>query len=720
MHDRDYGQTFAPADIGWIDFETRSATDIKAGATRYATEADAIVAAFAIGDERPDSVAVYDFDGIPLRWGDMPARVLNHHGRVIRGEAIWAAWNSGFDRAVWNYSTIGFPKLEPHHVIDVMAQATASGLPPDLDRASRIIGRAKKDSIGKTLIPMFCIPGHKTASTPLTNPAAWDAFKGVYATTDIEAMRAVFKATFQLSRAEWGEFFAMEAVNERGAAVDLKLVAAAARLAGQDKDRSSTDLIRLTDGVVYTVDQVAVMTAWLLERLPNDARRILLKREEERDEYGVVKRPAKNSLTRDQVQRLIVLMQAKYPDQEDVIRVLQLRLYGGSKTPAKFRKIMESHVDGVLYGQYVFNGAAQTGRASSRGVQVHNLARDPLPYEQAALDAILDGAGYDEIAQLGDGAPVARKLSLLIRPTFVPQGDNVFVWSDWSQIEARVLPWLCDHYAGSASRLQIFRDVDRDPSIPDIYTRTAAILSHIPIDQVTKAIRQRGKVAELALGFGGGVGALQAMGAGYGLHIDDEEAKEIVVAWRAANPWATNYAQQLWDAMHKAVVTPTIKVPAGRVSFMFHPGYLNGTLTCALPSGRRLVYRALKREWLDVLDEDDNVIDRKLEWTYARAYGRQKLWPGIFVENVTQATAADFLRGTLVRLEECRRAYDMSVRLHTHDEILVETSADHAEMVAQDLGDVMRYGFDWSRGLPLMSEETIAYYYSKHEGSHGL
>ncbi len=718
MHDRDreYGQTFAPADIGWIDFETRSDTDIKSGAYRYATEADAIVLAFAIGDAPPASVAVYEFNGVPLRWTDMPASVLNHHERVIRGEAIWAAWNSGFDRAIWNFSTLGFPKLEAHHAIDVMAQAVASGIAPDLAAASRVIGRARKDKAGKDLIPMFCIPGHKAAATPLTRPVEWAQFTNEYATTDIEAMRAVFKATFQLSRAEWKEFWAMEAINERGACVDRKLVAHAAKLAEQDKVRSSADLKQITGGIVETVDQVAVMTKWLLAQLPQDGRAVLLKREEERDEYGVVKRPALNSLTRAQVQKLIVLMQAKYPDMADVIRVLELRLYGGSKTPAKFKKIEQSHVDGVLFGQYVFNGAAQTGRASSRGVQVHNLARDPLPYEQEALDAILSGAKYDAVASLGDGAPVARKLSLLIRPTFVPKDDNVFVWSDWSQIEARVLPWLCDHYEGAKERLAIFRAVDKNPSVPDIYTRTAAVLSHIPIDEVTKAIRQRGKVAELALGFGGGVNALQAMAASYGMHIDDAEAKMIVDQWREANPWAVQYGKLLWDAMHKAVLMSGSKQPAGRVTFEFHPRYLGGTLSCTLPSGRRLVYRALKREWIDILDNDDNVVDRKLEWTYARAYGRQKLWPGIFVENVTQATAADFLRGTLVRLEE----HGFATRLHTHDECLVECDKSDACTVAYKLQGIMRRGFPWSAGLPIMSEETLAYYYSKDERSHGL
>jgi DNA polymerase len=517
--------------------------------------------------------------------------------------------------------------------------------------------------------------------------------------------------------AEWREYWAMEAVNDRGVHIDLKLVAAAAKLALQDGMQSRDLLSKLTNGAVRSVDEVARIMRWLLARLPPEGRDILQKRAEETDEFGVVKRPAKHALTRRQVERLIAyLIGLDNPELRDVLAVAQIRLYGGSKTPAKFRKMQDSHVDGVLYSQYVFNGAGQTGRASSRGVQVHNLARDALAYEPDLLDAIIDRAGYDEVATLGDATPVARKLSLLIRPTFVPQGDNVFVWSDWSQIEARVLPWLCEHYAGAATRLQIFRAVDADPSVPDIYTRTAAQLSHIPIEQVTKPIRQRGKVAELALGFCGGVNALQAMAANYGLHLSDSEAKTIVRQWREANPWAMNFAQELWDAMHTAKSAPGHFVRAGRVGFIFLPGMLGGTLLCRLPSGRHLTYRKLRQEWVDVLDEDDNVVDRVLEWTYARSYGRQKLWPGIFVENVTQATAADFLRGTLVRLENAK----LRTRLQTHDEIILEAKEHEARAVGLQLREIMQRGFEWSKGLPIMSEETIAYYYTKHEGSHGL
>jgi DNA polymerase len=720
--DRAAGPTFAIENIGWLDFETRSDTDLtKAGATRYATEADAIVLAYAIGNGPVSTVKVTAFDG-PLRWDDVPSEIKLHFDRVARGEAIWAAWNAGFDRAIWNFATIGFPEMLPEHVIDVMAQATASGLPPDLAKASEAIGKAVKVGEGKDLIKLFCLPvGFRgVRGTPQTHPDEWQNFCDVYATGDIEAMRSVFRSTRQLTLAEWREYWAMEAINDRGVCIDVPMVRHAAKLAEEDKIKSNAELRTMTEGEVATVDQVAKMTAWLMARLPAEGQDILTKTVEEVDEEtGEVTKPAKLQLTRRRIDRLLayLLDRDKVAPEHPVVDVLQIRRYGGSKTPAKFAKMLAQQVDGRLYGQYVFNGAPQTGRASSRGVQIHNLARDVLEHEPDLIDAVSTGVNYDGIAALGDDTPIARKLSLLIRPCFVPYDTNVFVWSDWSQIEARIVPWLCDHMKGARDRVQIFRDVDADPSLPDLYTRTAATLSHTPVDKVTKPMRQRGKVAELALGFCGGVGALQQMAAAYGMHFTDAEAKIVVDRWREANPWAIDYSREIWEAMRWAIKPENASQPvrAGRVWLKFEPKYLGGSLLCRLPSGRILTYRNMHWQDVDVLDEDDKPTGvKKLEMMFSRGYGRVKLWPGMFVENFTQATAADVLRGTLVRLNE------LPVRLHTHDEILMEVPTISAEYDACTLRWFMQQGFDWSKGLPLMSEETIAYYYTKHPESVGL
>ena len=396
--DREPGATFAPDDICWIDFEARGRRSIRHGTYAYACAADAIILTWAIGDGPVSAVSVSTFDG-PLRYRELPSAIKLHYARAVAGSATFAAWNAGFDKAIWNFATVDFPPLEARHIIDVMAQATASGLPPDLSMASRVVGGPRKQDSGQDFIKLFCLP--EFTATPETHPAAWAEFRDEYATADIEAMRSVFRHTFQLTRAEWAEYHAMEKINERGVFIDLGMVSTAARLADEDKRRSAMEISALTRGAVETVDQVTKMTDWLRDQLPAGARDILLKREEEVDDKGEITRPPKFSLKRRQVERLIAYTKDAIetagapPKPTDKLvraeRVLQIRLYGGSKTPQKFKKMLEQHVDGVLYGQYVFNGAAQTGRASSKGVQVHNLAaRDVLPYEADAIDALME------------------------------------------------------------------------------------------------------------------------------------------------------------------------------------------------------------------------------------------------------------------------------------------------------------------------------------------
>jgi DNA polymerase len=508
--------------------------------------------------------------------------------------------------------------------------------------------------------------------------------------------------------------------NCRCIGVDIKFARKAARLAGHAKHRAGNELREITDGAVASVGQVKQLTGWLLHQLPADGVDMLTKREEEENEDGTIVRPAKYSLTRSRIEKLIPYCQAI--GHHKALRALQIRLYGGSTTPAKYSKILAQQVNGAVYGQYVFNGAPQTGRFSSRGVQIQNLARAYLPYEHDAIEAILFGADYDELARLGDDTPVLRKLALLIRPAFVAGDANQFVVSDFAQIEARVLPWLCGpQSAGAQKRLQIFRDVDDNPKLPDLYTRTAADISGIKLlGEVTKALRQRGKVAELALGFGGGTGALAAMGANYGLYLPRREALELVQLWREANGWCVRFwgahtedglSSGLWGAANRAIEQPGLVQTAGRLAYVYLPQILQGTLYCQLPSGRCLAYRGIKYEKVKELDDDDNVIGESTQLRFWKGHSRAKVWHGTLTENVVQATAADILRGTLLRLEQA----GMDVRLHSHDEVLVECADVDVPGVVDSLRAIMRKGFDWTKGLPLMSEETIQPYYSKWE-----
>jgi DNA polymerase len=357
----------------------------------------------------------------------------------------------------------------------------------------------------------------------------------------------------------------------------------------------------------------------------------------------------------------------------------------------------------------------------------HNLARDTLDYEIDALDALTGGTSHDAFARLGDDTPVSRKLSLLIRPALVAAPGCAFAWGDWANIEARITPWLADD-AEAEKRLDVFRAVDANPKLPDVYTRTAAELSRISVEEVDKKIRQRGKVVDLACGFGGGTNALLSMAASFGMHMTDVEAKAAVERWREANPWAQAFwgrhdnrgSYGLWGAANQALETPHEVFTAGRIQYVFLKDYLGGSLLCRLPSGRFLTYRRIKWERVDQVDEDTGeVVDSRMELMFSRDMGRLKLWPGLLAENTTQAAAADLLRGTLVRLDDTVFD-DMPVVLHTHDEIVCECREAIAGEAADALIAEMEAGFDWTGGLPIKADATIGRWYSKSSGSWGL
>lgn len=703
--------TFNPARVGYFDFETASGVDIDAGAYAYMAQARPLIIAIAVGAGGTHTVP------FPCTWSQMPAAVREHQDRVAAGEAVWAAWNAAFDREAWNQLT-DFPLLRVEHVIDVAAQAAASGLPGALDGAGRALGLGRKQEDGRKLIRLFN-QQNNWDSPALTAERLQFC---TYAAQDVELLRGIFLHTLQLPLDDWRVYWANERINLRGIAFDDQLAEAAARLAAADRLAAAGKLRALTDGAVTSVTQVARITKWLICMLSPADRALLTRfeREEEDEDTGETVTITKHGLSRNRVEKLLAKLDNKptlTAREQRAKQVLELRHYGGSTTPAKFAGMLASRADGLLCGQFVFNGAGQTGRFSSRGVQLHNLKRDALPYEPQAIEQLCAGCSPDAFEAFGEPAPVAKKLSMLIRPTLVPEHrDNAFVWGDWSQIEARVMPWL----AGDAARLAVFQAVDRDPELPDLYTRTAAAMSNLPIEQVTKELRQRGKVTELACQYGGGRGALQSMAAGYGMHLDDDAAQEAVGAWRGTNPWAVDYWDLLWRAFLRAIARPRTAVSAGRVVYLYYPEYLGGSMFCQLPSQRTLVYRRVRHERVTTTDAKGNItVSEDKVWTFSRGFGRVKLWHGILAENITQAVAADVLRGALVRAQD--PALDLDhVRAHTHDEILLEVAATRAESTAAALVALMERPFDWSDGLPLKAEATLGYAYSKCPAAQGL
>jgi len=275
----------------------------------------------------------------------------------------------------------------------------------------------------------------------------------------------------------------------------------------------------------------------------------------------------------------------------------------------------------------------------------------------------------------------------MLRPSLIPAAGKRFVVADWSSIEARVTPW-CSGPAGDA-KLDLFREGK------DVYKVNAAATFRCRVDEVTKDQRQVGKVQELACGFAGGVGAFSAMGRIYGLSMPESEARQMVDAWRRANPWSVPYWHDLEVAYTRAIRNPKTRMVAGRVTYYFDGVHL----WYSLPSGRVLCYPY-------ALIEEDGVSYAKASWkpaADAKQWPRARLWRGLACENITQAVAADVLRHALRQLPD--------VVLHCHDEILVET--DQPEAVLEQLQRVMCTPPAWAEGLPLAAEAQVMDRYGK-------
>lgn len=336
----------------------------------------------------------------------------------------------------------------------------------------------------------------------------------------------------------------------------------------------------------------------------------------------------------------------------------------------------------------------------------------------------LDHAFLDRFHALGaepdkPGMPPSAKLASLVRPTIVARPGKTLVWCDWSAIEARVLPWLAAS-KGAEKVLDVFRTNDKDPSLPDVYMIAAGkLLGKDPRDVTPEERQSHGKVPILSLGFGGSIGALQAMAANYRVYLDDSTAIAMVEGWREDNKWAPRFwgrhnkdeSYGLWGAFHQAMEDPgEIKV-AGRVAYIFDPEYHGGTVFCSLPSGRLLTYPKVKWEKRLVEDRKTKEMVERTQLTFRKGYGRSALWYGKLAENVTQAEAASILRQTLVALEA--EEDWMPVVGHTHDEVVTEVDDHEVASAKNVLHQYFVDGFEWSEGLPLAAETTASWFYTK-------
>lgn len=716
---------FSPMDLCFIDSETRSLLDVtQVGAFKYAhhPSTEGIVWGALWGDE-PNGVLWSP----QWAWGntvashadaERPERLLEH---AIEG-GYFVAWNAFFDRWIWNAVMVpkyGWPRTDPEQWLCAQAQAEANNLPGRLEKACEALRTPyQKDPQGKKLIHQLSRGDRATWDSRIfETPAKMGHFRA-YCLKDVYAMRDVWDVTRPLTMDEWHEYHVSERINDRGVMVDAEFAAAAMRYAGDEKDEINAQLAELTGDPGMTLNTHLRKARWLFDELwPDEELQDLVTRPEKVEGKW---RGSCDRMTRESVLEMLIqpehaeLFHVEHYDK--IVAFIEAVEAGNSAAVQKFTAITNQvTADSRVRGGYSFNGAGQTGRFSSRGIQVHNIIRDPVDKKNRdraidAIEMVLDGAEPDALRDEFN-YPISRLLARLIRPTMIAGEGNTLVWADWDQIEGRALPWLAKNPLAELKLDQYRQGLD-------VYSITAAEIAGKPVDQVTDHERQAlGKVPELALGFGGAVGALTAMSRSYGVSLSEDEKVETVFRWRNANPWAMAFWNELWEAALAAYNHPGSWWHAGRVRYLYHPQLMRGTLICELPDQRWIVYPQFKREYLtdEQLEEMtgkswERRATHRWRTSYVKGYGsgsaRVDLWYGVLAENITQGIAASCLRFALAQLD------DITV-LHTHDEIVTEVGALDVAEAKATLRHAMTDLPEWADGLPLSVSVEHGPYYSK-------
>lgn len=650
-----------------MDLETKSDVDItKAGVYRYADSPyfDILLFAYSV-DDAPVQV-------VDLACGEqLPEEILN----ALTDDRIQKhAFNASFERvclSVWlrrNYPerfvSYGSPEdacgnyLSPNAWRCTMVAAAYLGLPLSLAGVGAVLQlQQQKLSEGKALIRYFCVPydtvnGVPQFHTPADAPEKWNVFRA-YNQRDVETEQAIERrlSRFPVPEFVWQEYVLDQTVNDRGIQVDLQLVQQAIRMDALTKDKLLQRMKALTH--LENPNSVYQLLGWL-----------------ETQGYS------SDSLGKTQVQELIKTAE------EPVRSVLELRLQL-SKASVKKYQAMQNAVcsDGRARGMFQFYGANRTGREAGRIIQLQNLPQNHLPDLEAARELVKSG-NLEAVELLYEDVP--DTLSQLIRTAFVPKPGYQFLVADFSAIEARVIAWL----AGETWRMQAFADGK------DIYCASASKIFGVPVVKhgINGHLRQKGKVAELACGYGGSVGAMKAMG---GAEMSDAELKQIVTDWRTASP---HIVQLWWDVENAAI--KAVRDKTETETHGIHFSYESGFLFIKLLSGRRLAYVKPRIEpnrfGSDSITYEGIGTGRKWE--------RLETYSGKLVENIVQATARDLL---FYAMKNLSRYFMVG---HVHDEIILECPKDtKLEEICQEMARTP----DWAKGLLLRADGYECSFYKK-------
>lgn len=710
-----------PNDWIFIDVETRSSEDVTVhGAYRHCAHARVTVVAYAVGDGPVKDWVLDDWTpGKKLDWNDAPGDLLDALQEIEEGRKWFVSWNAGFEFNAFTRAMLGLEDFRVEWMIDAMVQAMRSHLPADLAGAAKAIGMTQKQASGKALIKLFADEAGE--ATPHSHPAEWQQFRE-YARDDVAAMRDVFFATMPLHRRMWEEYWVSERINHRGVAVDLPFVRGAAALAKRLTATANADIERLTNRKIKTVGQNKAILEWVryeLRHLPEVDRILTSEYNIEEDDEGERTSVAKYSLGRKLVETLMDYLKGLNESQGltdaewAVLQVLEVRLFGAGSTPKKYQKILDNvDFDGRLKGQFIYGGATATIRFSSKGVQVHNLARSTVGTLDDEVDAIemittQGAAAYDAIkARWGY---VGKVLSYLIRPVFVAPEGSTLVFVDWSSIQAIICPWVTAD-DNAQHLLDAARANHKDPSLPDLYRVQAGKMLGKPALEITKPERQAyGKTVQLGFQFLGGENSLHAMGRIYGVSFTDDEARDAKMLWRDENKWAMRFGDRVWEGVLWCMENPGEPREVGLMTLVYDPAYLKGTLFAVMPNGDPLLYTGIA--WRAVTSKDKMTGEEKTETrlTVRKGRGTMPIWVGEFVNNFVQGIEAALLRQCLCAMEDA----GLKVVLHVHDDICVEVEAARAEWAETKMLEIMCANSDWNAGLPIAAEPTTWDWYTK-------
>lgn len=638
-----------------IDIETYSGADLaKTGMYTYAAHPDFRILLFAYSvDEGP--VRVVDLaQGEPIP-ADVEAALTDPN--VVK----WA-FNAAFERVCLS-AHLGTP-LDPAQWRCTMVWCSTLGLPMSLAHAGMVLGlEQQKAAIGKKLIKKFCVPtspdllnGNGNRNLPESYPDEWEQFK-TYNRIDVEvelALRAKLER-FPVPDTEWEAYAVDQAINDRGIRIDTHLATAAIEADSAFRDAALARASELTG--LDNPNSPLQLQSWL---------------EDQGLELG--------GLAKGDVDQAL---QTATGAAREVLEIRQTLAKSSVKKYSAMRDV--AGPDGRARGLIQFYGAGRTGRFAGRLVQVQNLPRNCMSDLDQAR-GLLKTRDFETFELLY--SPTPHALSELVRTAFIPEPGRVFLVADYSAIEARVLAWL----AGEQWRLNLFAQGG------DIYCQSAARMFKVPVEKngVNAHLRQKGKVAELACGYGGSVGALKAMGA-LAMGVDEGELQPIVNAWRDANPAITAYWWAIDDAA-KTAVRERATTRVGPISFSYESGFLFITL----PSERRLAY--VKPRLGTNRFGGENITYEGVNAT--KRWGRIDSYGPKLVENIVQAVSRDLLTDALARLE----AAGYSTVMHVHDEIVVE----HADPAAlQDVITIMSAPPGWAAGLSTPAEGYMCDYYRK-------